>query len=97
MGSQIVKQPNGKYAIWSSIVDDFILVNATPEEIIEDWSDDERKRITNRVQHIVAELEIGKQPYYQFTKTFGECVAEIRERCGDDAESLQLLGIGRKP
>lgn len=33
MGQHIVKQPNGKYAIFSSVVDDFIAYDATPEEI----------------------------------------------------------------
>lgn len=33
MGQHIVKQPNGKYAIFSSIVDHFIAYDATPEEI----------------------------------------------------------------
>lgn len=33
MGQHIVKQPNGKYAIFSSVVDHFIAYDATPEEI----------------------------------------------------------------
>lgn len=35
MGQHIVKQPNGKYAIFSSNVDHFIAYDATPEEIRE--------------------------------------------------------------
>ena len=35
MGRQIIEQPNGKYAIWSTIVDDFILEDITVEEYIE--------------------------------------------------------------
>jgi hypothetical protein len=30
----IVKQPNDRYAIWSSVVDDFVLVDARAEEAI---------------------------------------------------------------
>ena len=33
MAHQIMEQPNGKFAIWSTIVDNFILLNATEEEI----------------------------------------------------------------
>jgi len=29
MGRQVVKQPDGNFAIWSSVVDDFILGDAT--------------------------------------------------------------------
>lgn len=34
MPRAIVKQPNGQYAIWSSVVDDFIIVAASAEEAI---------------------------------------------------------------
>ena len=97
MGRQIIKQPNGKYAVWSSIVDDFILVDATPDEIIEDWCEQQRKDTTEHVQRVVEELGLGVKPYHQLTHTFDECIHVIRERHGDDAESLQLLGVGRKP
>jgi len=35
MGQQIIKKDDGKYAIWSTIVDDFLVDYATKEEIIE--------------------------------------------------------------
>jgi hypothetical protein len=35
MGRQIVKQPDGLYACWSTIVDDFIANNMTENEYIE--------------------------------------------------------------
>ncbi len=34
MGRQLLRQPNGRYAIFSSVEDEFILWNATPEEVI---------------------------------------------------------------
>lgn len=34
MPSCTVLQPNGKYAVWSTIVDDFLLLNATEEEVV---------------------------------------------------------------
>lgn len=40
MGWQVIKQPNGKYCIWSSIVDDFIVYEATEKEIIDYWVKD---------------------------------------------------------
>lgn len=30
MGQEIVKQSNGKFAVWSSIVDDFVMIDADP-------------------------------------------------------------------
>jgi hypothetical protein len=36
MGRRVVKQPNGLYAIFSSICDDFVLLDANREEILEE-------------------------------------------------------------
>ena len=44
MGRQVIRQPDGRYAIWSSIPDAIVVFDATREEIIEDYvqaSDDE--------------------------------------------------------
>lgn len=35
MGRSIVEQPDGKYALFSTIVDDFIVCDLTEEELIE--------------------------------------------------------------
>lgn len=35
MGQQIIQQPDGRLAVFSSITDTFIIMDATPEEIIE--------------------------------------------------------------
>ena len=96
MGQQIVKQPNGKYAVWSSGVDDFILVNVEVCEIIEEFAEWERQKIIERVNSIVDALERGDKPYHQFTRSYDECVALIREHHGDDAESLELLQEGKR-
>ncbi|WP_155722269.1 hypothetical protein [Leptospira weilii] len=32
MGRRIVKQPNGKFAMWSTYIDDFIQMGLTKEE-----------------------------------------------------------------
>ena len=48
MGTQIIQQPNGLYAVWSSNTDDFDMVDATVEEIIEDRIADYTKETTER-------------------------------------------------
>jgi hypothetical protein len=40
MGSRIMKQPNGKFCRWSSIVDDFTHYNYTREELLADLEED---------------------------------------------------------
>lgn len=36
MGRAVMRQPDGRLAVWSTFVDDFVLYDATPEEY-EDW------------------------------------------------------------
>tara|TARA_R110000851_G_scaffold54489_4_gene128577 strand:+ start:747 stop:1031 length:285 start_codon:yes stop_codon:yes gene_type:complete len=91
MGRQIVIQPDGRLAVWSSIVDDFTDYNASPEEIIEQWAKDERDKIETMVNKTVSELKTGGKPYFQFTKTFEECIETIEEVHGKDCESLKLF------
>ena len=87
MGMQIVQQPDGKYAIWSSVVDDFVIVDCDAvEEIIEAIVQDARRDITTAVENVVGKLNRGEKPYYQHTKTFHECLAIIREVHGQDHE-----------
>lgn len=93
MGRQIVKQPNGQYAVFSSIVDDFVLVDATPEEIIEEYVANQRRSIEQDVREVIEKLESGQKPYYQFTRTFEECVQVIRDLHGTETESLKHFGL----
>ena len=93
MGHQIIQRPNGLYTVWSSVVDDFILINATPQDIVSDSLDRERERITERVNAVVSRLENNEKPYAQFTMTFGEAVKVIKKRHGKSAESLRMLGV----
>lgn len=59
MGQHVTKQPNGKYAIFSSVVDSFIIYDATPEEVYEHFrqmagqeSDRQTKRSLERADHL---------------------------------------------
>lgn len=71
---QIIKQPDGRYAIWSSVTDDFDLTDMTPEEIVETWLADQRERLTASVSKIITALENGERPYCQFTMTWNEAL-----------------------
>lgn len=73
MGHQIVKQPDGRYAIFSTIVDDWIYYNATKEDLIEWAGDRARMRAQEEIEALLTKIgaDDGK-PYHQFTKTFEE-------------------------
>ncbi|MBO9598643.1 MAG: hypothetical protein J7559_12610 [Cohnella sp.] len=59
MGRRIEKQPDGKYAVWSTIVDDYIIVDATPEQIIESFIEDARTDIETSVRRDIDRLNRG--------------------------------------
>ena len=85
MGRQIIRQPDGKFSIWSTIVDNFVTVDCEDaDEIIEEFLDDARREITDMVYRVVGMLERGGKPYHQFTKTYNECLDLIKEVHGDD-------------
>ena len=91
MGRQIIEQPNGLFAEFSSVVDDFVSLDNTVEELIAERIEHEAKEIRRRISSIVAELEAGGKPYHQFTMTFDEAVEHIKELHGPDTESLKAL------
>jgi hypothetical protein len=91
MGHQIIKQPNGKYCIYSSIVDDIITFNATVEDIINERIEEAKKDIEKEVKGIVEKLNKGEDPYYTFTISFEEAIKEIKFRHGEKAETLLIL------
>lgn len=58
MGQQIITQPDGRLAVFSSITDTFIVVDATPEELVE-WRAEEaaeqaRERTRREVDKVLA-------------------------------------------
>ena len=86
MGQQIIKQPNGLYAVFSAVVDDFVIEDATPYEIVDEWIKDERERLAKKVSEIVAALERGEKPYFQFTMTYAEAIELSNSVHGEDSE-----------
>lgn len=85
MGQQIIKQPDGKLAVFSSITDTFIVVDATPEEIL-DWRADEaaaqeRERTQRELDAVLA--GDPRRVYYQSTRTWEEAAEMDREHGGE--------------
>jgi hypothetical protein len=84
MGQQIIKQPNGKYAVWSSVVD------ATVGDIINDRIEESNNKIREDVNRIVKALGRGEKPYHQFTMTFDEAVGSVMDN-KPESNSLEIL------
>lgn len=82
MGQQIIKQPNYKYAVFSSISDGFIICDATREQIVDLLVENERERIQASTERIFKLLDEGGKPYHQFTMTWEEALKKHESRYG---------------
>lgn len=82
MGRQIIKQPNGKFAVWSTNSDAIILYDASESELVNYFVEREIKRIADDIRQICAELHGGGKPYYQWTMTWDEALKEHEENHG---------------
>lgn len=84
MGSQIIKQPNGLYCVFSSVEDNVTHYNLGKQDIIDLWIEEKKKEIEDSVNNVINELESGNKPYYQFTKTYDEMIDLISEIHGEN-------------
>lgn len=88
MGQQIIRQPDGKLAVFSSVTDTFVVVDATPEEIIE-WraeagAEEARERTRAELARVLDEG--NARPYYQFTLSWDEAAEMDRKNNSESSE-----------
>lgn len=88
MGRQIVKQPNGKYAIWSSILDNFVLYDCTREDLTKEFVKNTEVLKSESIDEILAKLELGEKPYHQCTMTLEEMFKTIEKVHGIEEASF---------
>jgi hypothetical protein len=86
MGQQIIKQPDGKYALWSSIVGDFVALDCTPDDIYEIWLEEERQRIEEAVTTEIAKLNDPKAMLRRTQMSWDEALAWRKENHEDDED-----------
>jgi hypothetical protein len=85
MGHQIIKQPDGLYAVFSSFTDTWILNDATRQDIIDYNVGKAREDAERNTARILDAVDVDpRKAYYQFTMTFEEANAESVEHGGED-------------
>jgi hypothetical protein len=90
MAHQIIKQPNGKYMVFDVTSESIHLVNHTEEELVQRYLKLEEKKIREAVSNILAKIDKGEKPYYQFTRTLEEAVEA--HNCHNDVKiDLNIL------
>ena len=72
MSHVIREQPNGEWCIYSTMVEDFIIINASREELIEYKLEKERERL----EGVLDEVEENgcQMPRTNMTMEFDDCI-----------------------
>jgi len=102
MGQQIIKQPNGKYCLFSSIVDNITDYNMSKNDIIEKWTNEAKEKNTKSVNNIIGKIKSGKLPYHQSTLDYYGMLDTIRDIHGEEEVSdikdlIETLNIDEEP
>lgn len=74
MGRSIVKQPDGKYAVWSTVVDNFVCQDMTRDELKDFFAEEAVEQARQEVDRQLSRIAEGKTTY-----TYEQCLNLIRE------------------
>jgi len=72
MSHRLIKRPDGLWAVWSTIVDDFVLDGVTLDDYVADARERAADDAEKEIRRVAAELEAGRRPYHQFTESYAE-------------------------
>jgi hypothetical protein len=76
MSHQIIQQPDGRFCVFSTVVDALVLVDATADALLDYYGEQAAAEAERRVKKIIANVTAGnaRKSYYQFTLTYDEAV-----------------------
>jgi hypothetical protein len=75
VGWQIIRQPDGKLSIFSSVVDDWVGRNLTVDEVVEVLFAEEPLHLEARktsIRQLAERVAAGERAYHQFTMTYAD-------------------------
>lgn len=93
MPKQIIQQPDGQFAIYSSVVDAFVCIDCTERDLIREFVRDEWKKIADHVRRKVEALKNGEKPYAQFTMSFAEAASNHFDTAADEEDDQACIRI----
>ena len=87
MARTVIKQPNGNYAVFSTVIDDFIMVNATKQEIIDADIEEARERINEKYDEMFKYFDKDEHApvYLNHHMTWEEAMERVVDIHGGDA------------
>lgn len=80
MAYQIIKQPNGNFAVYSSVAEDFVMFNGSEQDLVEFYLVKAKREITEFVKNTVEALNSNKTPYHQFTVSYEDLLEGLKEK-----------------
>ena len=94
MGYQVIRQPDGLLAIFSSYTDTWVVYDADPGEVVDYFAERAAKNARRDAERIVEHVMNGRarEAYYQFAMTFEEANAESGEHGGLVLPGLEAPG-----
>jgi len=85
MGSVIVKQPDDQYAMFSSVVDNFIYTDADAEGLAVELAQEAYKRTYEAIMKRIARIDEGQaERFFGEPMTWDACISTISWRGGSD-------------
>lgn len=86
MGQQVIKQPNGKLAVFSTGTDTWVFWDATADELIEHYKEEAARTAEQRLIDITKAVENNEanRIYHQFTMSFEEANRLHLENDGEE-------------
>lgn len=100
MSKQIIKQPDGKYCIYSTQSDNFVVMDSDKQGLIDYFLLNDKNTWRKYVNEIIEKLETGEKPYHQFTMSYEDAVERIegiygmefdKEEWLEEAEDVELV------
>jgi hypothetical protein len=88
VSEQIIRQPDGRLAVFSSVVEAFVVVDATPDELIDYRAEEAALKARERTRAEIEKVLSGEtRPYHQFTLTWEEAEQMDRKNAPATEES----------
>jgi hypothetical protein len=95
MGNQIIKQPDGLFAVFSTSTETITVYDATEDELVEMVAEEAAERARRSVRDTIAKVNSGdpRAAYFQFTMTWEEALKDDREHGGDAWKDFDADGL----
>lgn len=92
MSEQIVRQPDGRFAVFSTITDTIHIYDATAQEIVDHFAEKAAADARQKAQRLVdlVAADNARAAYFQFALTWQEALDMDREHGGEASDTLSI-------